>query len=79
MYGMVFYPPNKYTHVFIHPKYYNAENLCHEAYHLAAHILNDRGVKADFKNQEPMAYLLGWVVDKIDTFHKKLVENGKIK
>ncbi len=45
--------------------------VAHEAVHAANFILEDRGVIADFVNDEPQAYLMGWIVDQIyKTFDK---------
>jgi hypothetical protein len=38
-------------------------NIAHEALHLTLKIMQARDIKFDFKNQEPIAYLHGFVVD----------------
>lgn len=42
--------------------------VSHESLHLTDFILNDRGVVADFENDEPITYLLNWVVDEVYKF-----------
>ena len=39
--------------------------IAHEASHLAHFILQERGVKEDFENDEPVAYLVEWITDEI--------------
>lgn len=39
--------------------------IAHEAVHLANYILSHAGVKLDPQNDEPQAYLVGWLVDEI--------------
>lgn len=39
--------------------------ICHEAVHFANHIMDLAGIKMDGDNDEPQAYLVEWVVDRI--------------
>lgn len=39
--------------------------IAHEATHIAHMILEQRGVIADFINDEPVAYLVEWITDNI--------------
>lgn len=48
----------------------NYDSIVHELSHAAFHILNIVGIKIGSKNQEPFAYLLGWLVRvTLDRFH----------
>ena len=38
--------------------------IAHEAVHVVNQIFKDRYIKLDIDNDEPQAYLLGWVVEK---------------
>lgn len=40
-------------------------NIAHEAVHAALEIFDYIGAGADAKNQEPFAYLVGWIADCI--------------
>lgn len=40
-------------------------SVAHESLHVANWILGDSGVVLDTRNDEPQAYLLGWVVDRV--------------
>lgn len=40
--------------------------ISHEAYHIAQDIADTVGIKMDYNNQEPHAYLLGHIVEKIN-------------
>lgn len=48
-----------------------ADNIAHEATHLALMIFEYIGGKVDAENQEPFAYLVGWIVKCINK-----VKNG---
>ena len=43
-------------------------NISHESLHIANFILNDRGIVADFENDEPVTYLLDWVANEVYKF-----------
>lgn len=45
--------------------------IAHEALHTTNFILGDRGVKADYDNDEAQAYLLGYIVGEICKFLDK--------
>jgi hypothetical protein len=42
--------------------------VAHEATHVATALMTLRGINFDAKNDEPMAYLVEWVVDEIINF-----------
>lgn len=48
----------------------SANTIAHEALHAAWRILDEVGVVVDKPNHEALAYLLGWVVDQIETMRK---------
>ena len=45
--------------------------IAHEAFHIASYIAENRGVKMDFNNPEPMAYLVGWIDNEVNKFARK--------
>lgn len=45
--------------------------IAHEALHVTNWIMSDRCITADLVNDEPQAYLLGWVVGQIYKAKKK--------
>lgn len=45
--------------------------IAHEAIHAANFILAERGVECHPRNDEPLAYLTEWMVDKINSVLKK--------
>ena len=47
------------------------KTIAHEAVHIVNHIFNDRHISLDIFNDEPQAYLTGWVVEQIDNYFKK--------
>jgi len=47
--------------------------IAHECYHICSIIMDIHGIKPDFNNDEPMAYLVDWLVDQCYIFFK---ENG---
>jgi hypothetical protein len=50
--------------------------FAHESVHIASYLFRNAGVLADYENDEPFAYMVEWVCDKIElTFNSK--NNGK--
>lgn len=45
--------------------------IAHEALHVSNFLASERGIKASNNNDEPMAYLTEWVVDRIYEFINK--------
>lgn len=45
--------------------------IAHEAVHIAGFIASDRGFIPDFRNDEPIAYLVDWITDEIHKLVKK--------
>lgn len=60
--------------------HFEAEIAAHEAVHIVNKTYEHAGAKLDTKNDEPQAYMTGWVVSEIykayNDFNKKL-KNGK--
>lgn len=52
--------------------------IAHESSHVAICIFNDIGGNITYEDQEPFAYLVGWVFGCIDTIRKwkEVVNNG---
>ena len=46
--------------------------IAHEATHAALEIFKDCDCRIDYDNQEPFAYLVGWVYECLDDFNSKL-------
>ena len=58
----------------------NLDWIAHESTHVAICIFNDIGGNVTYEEQEPFAYLVGWVFGCIDTIRKfKEVVNGTDK
>lgn len=45
--------------------------IAHETVHLVNAIFKDHGIELDLDNDEPQAYLTGWIFNKIDKFLNK--------
>lgn len=43
-------------------------NIAHESLHAANVILDSRGVVSDFNNDEPVTYLLEWIINQVYKF-----------
>lgn len=62
---------------------YCTETLTHECVHAAWRTLQLVGVKSDVDNQEPLAYLTGWISRQVNNFMASHIEqeesasNGK--
>lgn len=59
---------------FLHPKDMTASNMAHEALHASMDLFGLIGCKMDYDNQEPLAYLVGWVTDCVDKVKRNKVE-----
>ena len=51
--------------------------IAHEATHVALYIYHEIGASAEFENQEPFAYLVGWVYECVDKVRR--LKNGENK
>lgn len=52
--------------IMVKPRYRKSwDTIAHEALHVTNFILDDRGVKGSYKNDEAQAYLLSYIVRKI--------------
>ena len=60
--------------IFESKKAMNAENIAHEATHLAMMIFEYVGAIPNINDQEPFAYLVGWIARCINT-----AKNSKLK
>lgn len=55
-------------------KHLTVKNIGHESSHVAVNIAHDMNIRIDYENDEPFAYLIGWLCDCIDK-----VRTNKIK
>ncbi|TDN54640.1 hypothetical protein EC843_101686 [Buttiauxella sp. JUb87] len=62
---------------FADPDAYNAECLTHECVHAAWRILELVGVTVSADNQEPLAYLAGWLSREVNNFMMDHIEAQK--
>ena len=62
---------------FSSPDSYNAECLTHECVHAAWRILELVGITVSVDNQEPLAYLAGWLSRQVNNFMMIHVEQQK--
>ena len=46
--------------------------IAHEAVHLVNSIFTSCGIELDRYNDEPQAYLMGWVIKQLDEFLKEV-------
>ena len=52
--------------ILVKPRYRKAwDTIAHEALHVANFILEDRGIKGSYKNDEAQAYLLSYIIEEI--------------
>ena len=62
------------------PKLSNINNLdwiAHESTHAALYVFAEVGATVDFENQEPFAYMVGWVFDCVNKVRKNSPTNDK--
>lgn len=58
---------------------YCTETLTHECVHAAWRVLELVGVKSDVDNQEPLAYLVGWLSKEVNRFMMAHIEARESK
>lgn len=56
---------------------YCTEALTHECVHAAWRTLQLVGVKSDVDNQEPLAYLTGWISQRVNNFMASHIEQAE--
>lgn len=59
---------NKYRHYVVAFENYNKSTIAHEIVHIVNYIYIDSTMELDRFNDEPQAYLTGWLFEKIDNF-----------
>ena len=55
----------------------SSDKIAHEAVHLVGLLFKNRGILADFNNDEPFAYMLGWTVKSINSLLLKIKVGSK--
>ena len=58
--------PNKHSEYIIAFEYSEGSIIAHEVTHLVNYIFKDKGVELDLNNDEPQAYLTGWLFKMIE-------------
>jgi len=62
--------PDKFSEYIMAFEYNEGTIIAHELVHLKNYIYQDKGIKLDRFNDEPEAYLTGWLFKQIETFLK---------
>lgn len=52
--------------IFTNEKSFSINHLCHESYHAALELAKSIGMNLSFEDQEPMAYLIGFIGECIE-------------
>jgi hypothetical protein len=63
--------PNKFSEYVTAFEYSEGTIIAHEIVHLKNYIYQDAGIELDRFNDEPEAYLTGWLFKQIETFLNK--------
>jgi hypothetical protein len=63
--------PNKFSEYVMAFEYSEGTIIAHEIVHLKNYIYQDKGIELDRFNDEPEAYLTGWLFKQIETFLNK--------
>lgn len=61
---------NEVIYIFVRSKT-DAGVIAHESIHIANYIFKHANIEFDINNDEPYAYLMGWVVEEIHKAIKK--------
>jgi hypothetical protein len=76
--ALAFRVPDDYRHYAIALETDWRANVVHEIIHVINYLYADLGIDLDLKNDEPQAYLAGWLFDEIDKFLVSIEEkDGK--
>jgi hypothetical protein len=62
--------PDKFSEYIVAFEYTEGTIIAHEVVHLKNLIYQDKGIELDRFNDEPEAYLTGWLFKQIETFLK---------
>lgn len=74
--AVAFRVENKHGHYVVAFEYTSNSIITHELTHIKNYIYEDRKIDLDVNNDEPEAYLMGWLVesvDKIVAIHKSAI------
>jgi hypothetical protein len=63
--------PNKFSEYVMGFEYSDGDIIAHEIVHLKNYIYQDAGIELDRYNDEPEAYLTGWLFKQINNFLNK--------
>lgn len=63
--------PNKFSEYIMAFEYSEGSIIAHEIVHLKNYIYQDKGIELDRFNDEPEAYLIGWLFKEIEKILKK--------
>lgn len=63
--------PNKFSEYIVAFEYTDGAIIAHEIVHLKNLIYQDKGIELDRYNDEPEAYLIGWLFKEIYNFLNK--------
>lgn len=74
---------HEHYHIVLNPEHPKAEItygvIAHECTHAALTLFKSRGIHPDVENQEPLAYMIEWLVDQVVKFmHEKGYEHETI-
>jgi hypothetical protein len=56
--------------------YFAQNTLTHECVHAAWRVLEMVGIEVDVDNQEPLAYVAGWIAEKVNDIYHKQANKG---
>jgi len=65
--------PDKFSEYIMAFEYSDGTIIAHEIVHLKNYIYQDKGIELDRFNDEPEAYLTGWLFDQINNFLKNKI------
>lgn len=63
--------PNEFSKYIMAFEYSEGTIIAHEIVHLKNYIYQDKGIELDRYNDEPEAYLIGWLYKQVDKFLNK--------
>lgn len=63
--------------VLLKTEFLDYNTVCHELYHIVMFVCEAKGIKPDLENDEPLAYLLGHIAEKLFAFRDKWIRENE--
>lgn len=69
------YAGDGYDYIILLSPFADAGIISHEAVHVTNMLFRDKGIKYRYDNDEPFAYMVGWIVEQITKLKERAIDN----